>query len=322
MNCSFFPLPCGFPYAVQRLGHPSPALCPVRVLLVRVPLGPQPWLHQLRHRYPGFVRRLRRYYARVRLLWIVHQRLRLLTFPPRTIRPNRTYGQSRDLPVPAQGASVHARVSDHAGSGRCSHYRACPFRLPSSEQRRHPDLQRFRGSMAGLHTPLPTLRRPPHGGLRTARGRCGSLLLHRNGLAPSTPCRSPGALTRVAACTLARSPIRGPLSEGFRHFVSSMPAPVASGWSESPGGACTHWKAPPSHGAHPSQSFHLRSDCRLWGQQQNSSEVPQIADGRNPGFVPGLPENLILMRMHRGRQSPRVRWRLAQLLSFPLAASV
>ena len=25
------------------------------------------------------------------------------------------------------------------------------------------------------------------------RGRCGSLLLHRKGLAPSTPCRSPGA---------------------------------------------------------------------------------------------------------------------------------
>jgi hypothetical protein len=35
----------------------------------------------------GFVRRLRRYYAGVRLLWIVHQRLRLLTFPLRTIRP-------------------------------------------------------------------------------------------------------------------------------------------------------------------------------------------------------------------------------------------
>src|SRR6266403_5469995 len=59
------------------------------------------------------------------------------------------------------------------------------------------------------------------------------------------------AFTRVAACTLARSPIRDPLPEGFRHFVSSMPAPVASGWSESPGGACTHWKAPPCHGAHP-----------------------------------------------------------------------
>src|SRR5262249_36081573 len=62
------------------------------------------------------------------------------------------------------------------------------------------------------------------------------------------------AFTRVAACTLARSPIRDPLSEGFRHFVASMPAPVASGWSESPGGACTHGKAPPCHGAHPNRT--------------------------------------------------------------------
>src|ERR1700692_3654363 len=92
----------------------GPALRPVRALLIRVPLGPRPWLHRLRHRSPGFVRRLRRYYAGVRLLWIVHQRLRLLTFPLRTIRPNRAYGRSRDLPVPAPGASVHSRVSDHA----------------------------------------------------------------------------------------------------------------------------------------------------------------------------------------------------------------
>jgi adenylate cyclase len=34
-----------------------------------------------------------------------------------------------------------------------------------------------------------------------------------------------------------------------------MPAPVASGWSESPGGACTHWKAPPCHGAHPQRTI-------------------------------------------------------------------
>src|ERR1700733_5745205 len=39
-----------------------------------------------------------------------------------------------------------------------------------------------------------TLRRTPHGMLRMTRGRRGSLHLHRNGLAPSTPCRSPGAL--------------------------------------------------------------------------------------------------------------------------------
>src|SRR5471030_3113177 len=85
--------------------------------------------------------------------------------------------------------------------------------------------------MAGLHAPLPTLRRRPRGRLRTDRGRRGLLLLHRSGLSPHTPCQSPGALTRVAACTLALSPIRDTLIEGFSHFVTSMTAPIASGWS-------------------------------------------------------------------------------------------
>src|SRR6201981_417496 len=48
------------------------------------------------------------------------------------------------------------------------------------------------------------------------------------------------AFTRVAACTLALSPIRDTLIEGFSHFVTSLTAPIASGGSESPGGACTH----------------------------------------------------------------------------------
>jgi hypothetical protein len=42
--------------------------------------------------------------------------------------------------------------------------------------------------------PLPTLRPRPRERVRTARGWCGLLLLHRSGLAPPTPCRSPGAL--------------------------------------------------------------------------------------------------------------------------------
>src|ERR1700722_11182807 len=50
------------------------------------------------------------------------------------------------------------------------------------KRRRRPGSQRFRGSMAGLYAPLPTLRRRPRGRPRTARGRCGSLLLHRSGL--------------------------------------------------------------------------------------------------------------------------------------------
>src|ERR1700723_4408181 len=36
--------------------------------------------------------------------------------------------------------------------------------------------------------------------------------------------------TRVAACILALSPIRDTLIEGFSHFVTSMTAPIASGW--------------------------------------------------------------------------------------------
>ena len=53
------------------------------------------------------------------------------------------------------------------------------------------------GSMAGLFAPLPTLRCRPHGRPRTARGQCGSLLPHRVGLAPTTRCRSPGALRKI-----------------------------------------------------------------------------------------------------------------------------
>jgi hypothetical protein len=44
------PFPCSLSYAVQRLGHALPGLSPERALLVRVPLGPCPWLHRLRDR--------------------------------------------------------------------------------------------------------------------------------------------------------------------------------------------------------------------------------------------------------------------------------
>ena len=39
------------------------------------------------------------------------------------------------------------------------------------------------------------------------------------------------AFTRVAARTLAPSPKCDSYTEGFSHFVTSMTAPVASGWS-------------------------------------------------------------------------------------------
>ena len=69
---------------VPALVTRAPSLRPVRALLARVPLGPRPWLHRLRCRSPGFVRRLPSYYSGVRPLTIVHHRLRLLAFPMRT----------------------------------------------------------------------------------------------------------------------------------------------------------------------------------------------------------------------------------------------
>jgi len=40
------------------------------------------------------------------------------------------------------------------------------------------------------------------------------------------------AFTRVTACTLAKSPYVTLYTGGFSHFVTSMTAPIATGWSK------------------------------------------------------------------------------------------
>src|SRR6202043_4156214 len=64
------------------------------------------------------------------------------------------------------------------------------------------------------------------------------------------------SFSRLAQRSLALRPAHShgrrmscPLSEGFRHFVSSMSAPVASGWSGRRVGLAPTGKAPPCHGA-------------------------------------------------------------------------
>ncbi len=47
----------------------------------------------------------------------------------------------------------------------------------------------------------------------------------------------------------------GRIPEGFSHFVTSMIAPVASGWSDGRVGLAPTGKAPPYHGAHPLQTL-------------------------------------------------------------------
>ena len=76
--------------------------------------------------------------------------------------------------------------------------------------------------MAGLYAPLSTLRSHPRGGLRTDRGRRGLLFLHRSGLSPHTPCRSPGALTLAGARVVARHPKRPFFRRWDQGFESSF----------------------------------------------------------------------------------------------------
>ena len=59
---------------------------------------------------------------------------------------------------------------------------ATPFTVMDSHLQPPAGLPAHRGSMAGLCAPLPTLRPRPRERVRTARGRCGLLLLHRSGL--------------------------------------------------------------------------------------------------------------------------------------------
>ncbi len=143
-----------------------------------------------------------------------------------------------------------------------------------------------------------------------------------NGLDLNDPC---SAFTRVAACTLARSPIRDPLSEGFRHFVSSMPAPGASRGSEAPGGACTHWKAPPSHGAPPYRPLdelalrELASSPSLeWGGER-ARDRHRAATDRRPE-APGRIAPVVLSRASIGSLGGAVAERAQSVISRALCS--
>src|SRR5271165_6348681 len=62
------------------------------------------------------------------------------------------------------------------------------------------------------------------------------------------------AFTRVAACTLARPPIRDPLYRRLQPFRCLHDCSGCFRLERLPGGPFTHWKAPPFHGAHPKRA--------------------------------------------------------------------
>jgi len=163
------PFPCCLPYAVPAGKHACPARCPVRAVLIRIPLGPDPSLHQLAPCSRRRLRRLLRYYDRVRLLPPVHHRLRpsglpdagrpvlwavkreISRFPTRSVRacrglrPRGVQTGGSQITLPSMLPSVYATTS----APRCNR------------------LSRLNGRPARS---LSTLRKGPHGPIRMTRG--------------------------------------------------------------------------------------------------------------------------------------------------------
>jgi len=142
---------CRLPYTLQAVRHADPALCPGRGVLSRVPLGRPPSLHRLRIRSLGCVRRLPCYYGGVRLLRIVHHRLR--PKPSRCgplVRPLAADPEISRLPC-KERPCMHG-VSDLAGPYRHSLDATARVVFPLVRRGRRPDC-RFRGSIPSLHFP-------------------------------------------------------------------------------------------------------------------------------------------------------------------------
>ena len=80
----------------------------------------------------------------------------------------------------------------------------------------------------------------------------GGLLMHpeTTHLTCHRSCEACSAFTRVAARTLAPSPIRDLLHRRLQPFRYLHDCSGCFRLERLPGGACTHWKAPPCHGAH------------------------------------------------------------------------
>ena len=92
-------------------------------------------------------------------------------------------------------------------------------------------------------------------GYRTNRWRL--ITRKRTHLTATCSCEACSAFTRVAARTLARSPICDQLHRRLQPFRHLHDCSGCFRLERSPGGTCTHWKAPPSHGAHVKRTFRI-----------------------------------------------------------------
>jgi hypothetical protein len=96
-------------------------------------------------------------------------------------------------------------------------------------------------------------------GLRTSDTRQPSEAHHPETtyLTATCSCEACSAFTRVAARTLAQSPICDQLHRRLQPFRRLHDCSGCFRLERLPGGPCTHWKAPPSHGAHVERTFRV-----------------------------------------------------------------
>src|SRR6266568_3621496 len=153
-------------YPLQRTGRVAPARCAGRVLLWQGPFGQTASLHLLRHRLPGFVRRLLRYYWSVRLPRSVRHRRTSLDFP---MRPKATaaLGELGISRFPCEVSAYVHGVSDRAGLWYTSRFRCTRWGLPlllTASASRSEFLTRLhtRPARSPVNASTPPLRAAPH----------------------------------------------------------------------------------------------------------------------------------------------------------------
>jgi hypothetical protein len=157
-------------------------------------------------------------------------------------------GQMQGLPGSAHSVSMHAEVSDPAGSVYASPGRRIRCCLPRVRSASAPRTGRFRGSILCLPVPLSTLRRRRYRRLRMTRGQRGWLDLHCLGLAPFTTVPAyPGACPNAGPKPRARAGARHErrlLRVGSRPMLGQVlsnglvpppPATLGSGGEKTPG---------------------------------------------------------------------------------------
>jgi hypothetical protein len=110
-----------------------------------------------------------------------------------------------------------------------------------------------------------------------------------------------GVHSRYGLHTRAVTVYRDTLTEGFSHFVTSIAAPVASGWSGCRVGFAPTGKVPPFHGAHPNRTFvpHLNEIFCCAAQRPENPEKAISESSLASGNAVNRSEFLLVSRQDR-----------------------